>query len=342
MTQSFTQAQPNRIEIEARIVRRLQHLDDDLLRKLDQIAGEAEEISLRRSGAQVHTPPPSSTEPADARTHLSRRQLITRLALGGSALAAVGYLVTREPEPAPTESPAVGAGLEILLSLYEMMDRVGLDRLVASALVVLGFSLNGLHTAATALRSALDFVAGMVDRFESAVPQILSGLQAVDEVLDTLQGYLDQFEALIDDVLEEAEPLTNAVDRFVENILSLLPFGMGERIQQALQIMGDMIGLLPLAIGTLGEGLLSPIRTWFPTGEAEDMRALLFTPIRSEILQPTAQLLDDLIAFTQRWDEELVQPVEESLAQREAIRTQIVAYKERIGITFDAPPAHPL
>ncbi len=345
MTQSTSYTQDERSGVEARIVGRLRHLDDDMLHKLDQIAEDAESISLRRAGSQPHTSSPTPMETPTPSARLSRRQVLTRLLLGGTAVAATGYLLTRDNAPdAPSEiarnllgNDEEKSALETLLSLYEIMDQVGLDGLVASALVLLGFSLDGIKGAATALRAAIGFVAGMIDRFESAVPQILSGIQAVDAIIETLQGYMAQLETIINDALAEAAPLTAAVDKFVDSLLALLPFGIGERIRAGLETMGAVVGLLPQAVQAVGDGLLSPMRTWFPTGDAEDMRALLFTPIRAEVLIPTAQLLDDLIAFAERWDDDLAQPVQASLAQRQEIRGQIAMYKERIGVSFDVP-----
>jgi hypothetical protein len=266
---------------------------------------------------------------------VTRRQIITRLIAGGTVLAAAGYAFTRPgalaPDPDSAAEPASEemATLQILLDLYEMMDRVGLDRLLLTALTAMGISVEGLRTGALALRAAVDFIAGVIDRFESIVPQILAGIEAAEGFLKTIDRHIDELERLIGDVLEEAAPLTQAVDRFVQKLLGYLPFGLGERIQQAAQEMAAVIGLLPMGVRVLREQLFSPIRAWFPTDDAADMRALLFAPTRSELLDPARTLLDDLISFADRWDEELSGPIREALAQREEVRTQIAQYRAR-------------
>lgn len=333
---SIHRQQIKRIEIEARIVRRLQRIDDDLLQKLDLITQEAAELSQPqtvRPDLFVETKTPAATPLPDPKpTGLSRRQMLLRLTVGGTALATAGYLVTR-PTAEEDDATVEPSALRLLLDLYEMMDRVGLDRLLASALVALGFSLEALKVGASALRSAVDFVAGALDRFEAAVPDILAGIQAVEALLDNVQGSMDRLETMLNTILDEAAPFTQAVDRFVDRVLDYLPFGIGDRIREAVEIMGSLIGFLPSALGVFRNQLLSPMRTWFPSDNADDMRAVLFTPARAELLDPVRRYLDDVIDFAERWDDELARPVQEALAQREEVRSQIAAYKQRFDLT---------
>lgn len=334
----------HRIELEARIIRRLQQLDYDLLQQLDiatqQAAGLAQEQARVEpagealpAGKDKATVAPATVAPATAAPALTRRQLFTRLAAGGAVLVAAGVAVNR-PQAVGQESESnsageVMAGQQILLDLYETMDRIGLDRLILTALAAMGVSLNGLRLGATALRRTVDLIDGLVERFEAVVPTIVAGIEAVEGFLQTVDGHIADLERLIGNALEEAAPLTEAVDRFFQKLLSYLPFGIGERIQQAAQEMAAAVNLLPRGARLLRQQIVSPLRTWFPVDEAADMRAVLFAPARRDLLAPARTLLDDLVAFSARWEEELQTPIAEAVARRDEIRSQIAEYKAR-------------
>ncbi|MBX3000583.1 MAG: hypothetical protein KF893_18835 [Caldilineaceae bacterium] len=325
--------QPLRIELEAQIVRRLQRMDYDLLVELEAATQRAESISLQRviaatkpEEANVDVAPPSA---------LTRRQLLTRLAIGGSVLATAGYAATRLERPVEERDEGMRsemAHLHTLLSLYEMMDRVGLDRLITTALAALGFSISGLRLGATAVRGAVEFITALINRFDAAVPQILAGIEVAEGFLQAIDRHLNELERLIGEVMQEAAPLTQAVDRFVQELLGYLPFGIGDRIRRTIQEMAALVGLLPAGLGALRSGLFSPIRAWFPAEEGADLRAQLFTPARAELLEPTRALLNDLIQFADRWDSEMAGPVEAALAQRAEVRSQIVAYQQQLDL----------
>jgi hypothetical protein len=324
-------APPLRIELEAQIVRRLQRMDYDLLVELEAATQRAESTSVQRT--MTPTKPDEVAVDVTPSSALTRRQILTRLAVGGSVLATVGYVATRPERAAENTDEGVRgemARLQTILSLYEMMDRVGLDRLMTTALAALGFSITGLRLGAVAIRGAVDFITAVIDRFEAAVPQILAGIDVAEGLLQTIDRHLSELERLIGEVMQETAPLTQAVDRFVQELLGYLPFGIGDRIRRTIQEMAALVGLLPVGLRTLRTGLFAPIRAWFPVEEDADLRAQLFTPARAELLEPTHALLNDLIQFADRWESEMAGPVEAAIAQRAEVRDQILAYHQQL------------
>jgi hypothetical protein len=331
-----------RIELEARIVRRLQRLDLEMLQQLDAATAHAEQVSFRQP-SQAPTPVAdvAATPPASGMT---RRQALLRVVVGGTALAVAGSLAAL-PESAGTEvadSPGATpenreersqvAALQTLLTLYEMMDRVGLDRLIITAILAIGFSVEGLKGGATALRNGLDLISTLLDRFEAVVPRIIAGIQAAEEVVQTVNRQIQRLEEMFGAVLQETAPFTEAVDQFVQTLLGYLPFGIGERISKTLQGMGEVVGFLPATARLLGDQLLTPMRTWFPKEGEGDLRTALFAPTRTEVLEPARSLLDNVVYLAEQWNQELSKPIEDAVAQRHAVRLQIAEYKREHNI----------
>jgi hypothetical protein len=351
-----SQVNLQRIEIEARIVRRLQRLDLESLQQLDAATKEAEVASFGQQSEAVNSVSDEvSDEVADEVADkgavvlppkgITRRQALLRVVAGGTAVATAGYLATRPDtgnidralnDPENRVERGQVAALQTLLTLYEMMDRVGLDRLIISAILAIGFSVEGLRGGATALRAGLNLISSLLDRFEAAAPRIIAGIQAAEEVVQTVNRQMQRLEDLMGAVLQETAPFTEAVDQFVQTLLGYLPFGIGDRIRNTIQGMGEVVGFLPATARLLGEQLLVPMRAWFPKeGEGDndgDVRTALFTPTRTQVLDPARNMLDHIVNFAEQWNAELAQPLEKAVAQRHAVRLQIADYKREHSI----------
>jgi hypothetical protein len=339
-----SQVNLQRIEIEARIVRRLQRLDLESLQQLDVTTKEAELANFGQRSEAVNSVADEVVDNgavAPPTRGITRRQALLRVVVGGTALATAGYLATRPDtgitdrsldDPENWAERGQIAALQTLLTLYEMMDRVGLDRLIISAILAIGFSVEGLRGGATALRAGLDLISSLLDRFEAAAPRIIAGIQAAEEVVQTVNRQMQRLEELMGAVLQETAPFTETVDQFVQTLLGYLPFGIGDRIRNTIQGMGEVVGFLPATARLLGEQLLVPMRAWFPKEGDGDVRTALFTPTRTQVLDPARNMLDHVIHFAEQWNAELAHPLEEAVAQRHAVRLQIADYKREHNI----------
>jgi hypothetical protein len=179
------------------------------------------------------------------------------------------------------------------------------------------------------LRGGINLITAMLDRFEAAAPKILAGIQAAEELIQMANRQMKQLEDLLGAVLQEAAPFTEAVDLFVQTILDYMPFGIGERIRRAVQAMGEVLGFLPATVRLVNEHLLSPLRIWFPQESEDGVRTALFEPTRTQVLAPARSLLNGVVHLAEQWEEEFAQPVEEAVAQHQAIRQQISDYKRQ-------------
>src|SRR5690606_23069645 len=102
------------------------------------------------------------------------------------------------------------------------------------------------------------FIGGILDRFEAAVPHVLAGIKAVEDLVQTMERHVKRLGDLLGEVVDGAAPITDALDRFVKELLGYLPFGIGDRIQQVVQEMSDLIALLPAGVQLVSERLISP------------------------------------------------------------------------------------
>lgn len=322
-----------REELMERIAARLAELDEETLRELDVRTEEALTGLPRIASPVVLTPLP---EP------ISRRELLVGLVAGGAALAgssvAAGVWagnrgVAVGKAAGKAEALVEVARLRDLLNLYERLENVGLDDIVTAAMSAVGAALRGLEAGVKLLRDGIQLVDEVLARFEALAPLLRSGLRIVEGLVHAIAERLEALRALVSEILGRAEPLADGLGGLFSNLLDLLPLGVGERIRAVLTNIQELFGKLPGMIEAFQTWLFGPLRAdWFPEEEGTGIEFSLFGPIRSRLLQPLASFLDDVVRVLDRWESEMVGPVQTALDQRQAIRQEISQYRRDHGL----------
>lgn len=272
---------------------------------------------------------------------ISRRQLLVGAAAGGAALVSTnlatglvaGSLGTRAGQAvAQLETEAELIKLRGLLALYENLEQVGIDALLSTGMAALALSLGGLEAGITALEKGVDLVDEGVSALERSFPTIRSGLTIVESLVAGLERRVRRLQDVMAEVQEMVSPLSDAVGSFFSSLVERIP-GVGPSIIDALDRISELVGSLPDAIGEIRTGLLEPLREeWFTDDEERGLKGRLFNPLQESLLEPLEDFLSDLADAVDTWETQLVDPLEDALAQRKAMKKQIADYKEREGI----------
>jgi hypothetical protein len=272
---------------------------------------------------------------------ISRRQLLVGAAAGGVALVSTnlatglvaGSLGTRAGQAvAQLESEAELIKLRGLLALYENLEQVGIDALLSTGMAALSLSLGGLETGITALETGVDLIDDGVSALERSFPTIRSGLTVVEGLVAGLERRVRRLQDVMAEVQEMVSPLSDAVGSFFSSLVERIP-GVGPSIIGALDRISELVGSLPDAIGNVRTSLLEPLREeWFTDEEETGLKGRLFNPLQESLLEPLEDFLGDLADAVDTWETQLVDPLEDALTQRRAIKQQIADYKEREAI----------
>lgn len=322
-----------REELVERITTRLAELDEETLRELDARTEEALIGVPRIASPVVLTPLP---EP------ISRRELLVGLVAGGAVLAgssvAAGVWAGNRGVAAGRAAAQAEAVLEItrlrdLLNLYEDLEQVGLDDIVAAAMSAVGAALRGLGAGVGLLRDGIQAVDEALARFEDLVPVLRSGLSRVEELVRAIGERLEALRVAVSDVLGRAEPLAEGLAGLFTELLDSLPFGIGERVREVVTHIQELLGNLLGMIEAFHTSLFGPLRgDWVPEGRGNGIEASLFAPARRQLLEPLGGFLDDVGEVLDRWEAEMVQPVQAALDQRQTIRREISQYRRDHGL----------
>jgi hypothetical protein len=310
-----------------RITARLADVDDDTLREIDLMSqlGSVEAPPIARPA--VLTPLPAQ---------LSRRELLVGLVTGGAAVAGTGVVagwagLSRGRQQGIVEGRAAVeaelAKVRGLLTLYEALENVGLDDILAAGLAAVGRLLGGLAAGAGALRDAIAAIDSALTRFEASLPTVRQGLATVQRLIDDLLKQLDALRLLLAQTTQRIQPLGDALGGFLSGVLEHLPFGVGDRTRQVFDALGKLISTLPEMLRAMINGLLTPLADWFPAEGAGGVEAGLFTPLRQSLLARLSQYLDDAATLFDQWEVRLAGPAQKALAERAHVRQQIADYR---------------
>jgi hypothetical protein len=234
---------------------------------------------------------------------------------------------------AELEAQAELIKLRGLLTLYENLERVGIDALLSTGIAALTISLDGLEVGILVLQNAVILVDKGVAAFENAFPTIRSGLSLVENLVTSVENRVTQVQELMSEVQEVVSPLSDALGSFFSSLVERIP-GVGPTIVDALDRISELVGSLPQIISQIRRGLLEPLREhWFTDDEETGLKGRLLNPLQENLLEPLEDFLGDVADAIDEWQKELINPVEKALTQREVIRQQIVGYKQREEIT---------
>lgn len=272
---------------------------------------------------------------------INRRQFLVGVGAGGAALVSTnlatglvaGSLGTRAGQAvAQMESEVELVKLRGLLALYENLERVGIDALLSAGVVALTASLEGLEAGITVLENGVGLVDAGVTAFEGSFSTVRRGLILVESLVTSLEGRVERLQELMGEVQEIVAPLSDAVGSFFSSLVERIP-GVGPSILDALDRISQLVGSLPDALSEVRSRVLQPLREdWFTDDEESGLKGRLLNPLQEKLLGPLETHLADLADAIDEWQGQLIDPVEEALTEREAIRRQIVDYKTREGI----------
>jgi len=306
------------------IVRRLNALDDQTLLHLAETAREPE----ARPEAVAET----------IEQTVSRRRFMMALLSGGAVATTAGAVAawqwgTQNSGLLLAQVRQLTDEIERLLGLlglYQKLDEVPIDDLALSGLKIVGTSLGLTAGVARLVRDGAQIVEDALRRFESSFPRIRDSLTWLEGVLQDLSGKLRLLEDAIGRALDQVSQITDALGAFFDTLLSLLPFGMGEKAREVLDRINDLISSIPQLIENLNLNILIPLREeWFSDDKNKGLRAWLIDPLIMRLLDPIEDLMDSMADLNTSWDRDLNQPVTETVRQRAVVRQEITDYKVR-------------
>jgi hypothetical protein len=265
---------------------------------------------------------------------LTRRQLITSAAAGGAALVVTGLGGAAAGRAMTTAQYEIElTKLRALVALYEQLERVGLDAILATGMNIVRGALDAVKGGVNLLRDGITAVESAIKNFQALLNTLSGAADGAGQVLDDLSTKFHAAEGIVIAVLGTALPLAESIAGFFKSLLDKIPFGIGDDIRRAVGALTDLIRAIPNTIDTVANQLLKPLRdAFFPSSGDPAVKSNLIDPIGKSVLEPLKKLLTDIETLVGHWEKDLTSPVQAALADRQKIREQIAQYKKDNGM----------
>ena len=264
---------------------------------------------------------------------VTRRQLITTAAVGSAALVvgAVGGTAVAGVSRAEAELELIK--LRALVGLYENLEKIGIDAIIATGMNVVRGALDVVKTGVRLARDGVTAVETALKNFQTLLDNLRGAAELATRVLTELSQKFKDAESFVVSMLGTALPLAESIGNFFNALIQKIPFGIGTEIQRAINSLIELVRAIPTTLDTMLNQLLKPLRDlFFPATGSAQVKTNLFDPIINNLLTPLKKLLTDIETLLDKWEKDFTQPVQKALDDRAKIRKQIVAMRNDIGL----------
>jgi hypothetical protein len=218
-----------------------------------------------------------------------------------------------------------------LNGLWQALDDVNLDSIVAGALTLVGSALNTMMEVLAIVQTGI--VAGQtaLTKFIQGIPGARQGIQWLQQRVTALSNDLEWLEGQVEQTVEPAEPFLTVIEEFILWVLDRLPFVSSDDARAGLEAMKTVIGSLPDTVAGINTSVLNPMAAWFGDDKSKSLTGTLVDPLQNQVLTPTKDLTAKVTSFKTTYQEEFASPATAALEQRTQIREQIKSAMARSG-----------
>lgn len=214
-----------------------------------------------------------------------------------------------------------------LIALYEQLEGVDLGLVLEAGLQATGGILNELVERVPGLEEGLAAGQQALDNFEAQIPALEEGRNWLTTQVIRLNELYETAESVLKSVLESAGSFFAMLSQWFEEILSWLPFGMGEKTSRIMTALTNLLNETPPTITGLQGKVVEPLDGWLAGGENMALRQQLLKPMREQVLVPAGAITTTARTTQTIFHSQLVEPVQSQLLTRQMIQESLQQYR---------------
>ena len=219
-----------------------------------------------------------------------------------------------------------------LISLYNQLDGVGLDNVVATGLGVLGGALANLGGPVGLLRDGLDAAHGLLTGFEQTLPDFNGAMAWLGQQVVNIRVALKAVELTAQQAANSTlSGVTAVFGGFVGFVLDHLPFNIGANVRNTLNEVQRLLEGVTAMADQAPEQVLLKISHYVGDGPQGWQQALI-NPLRLNTLTPAGDVLAGVAGASNAFTTSLHQPATAALQQRQALHEQIASFRATHGL----------
>ncbi len=263
---------------------------------------------------------------------MTRRQLLIAAGAGAIGVAATAYGLTQTSDETRAQFDKELSKLRSLIALYEQLDKIGLDNILANGLSMMRGLFDALKLGVKLMRDGVNAAENAWKSFQNTLLALRKTADQIGQMAGDLQKKFQAAERLVVSVIGTALPLAESIGNFFNSLLSKIPF-VGEDLRRAANGLVDLVRAIPALVEAVTAQLLKQLNDLFfqPTGKA-NIEQTLIDPITVNLLDPLKKFLGDLDMLVAKWEKDFVAPVQTALDERRVVRKQIAEYRTQFHV----------
>jgi hypothetical protein len=298
----------------ARIIERLERIDDATLSEIDRLT------------RQAIAAPEENREPVE---ESGRRGFLKALAAGGVLVVTTGGLAAWQLGFGRVKTVEEEAeAFRQLADLYQEMDSADLDGQLAANLEVMSRLLSDARAAAATLDAGTATGRSALEDFQSQFPRLQAAFQWLERATGTMSQRILALENSINEYLGLTGPLQETVGAFLSGVLDELSALAPEPLRDGLERTGEILSSLPELLEGVYTRIIEPMADWFSPQPTAGLNGSLVEPLVTDVLEPADELVAEFDRLTAAW-EERAETIRQVLEEREEIRARIHQVRQR-------------
>lgn len=218
-----------------------------------------------------------------------------------------------------------------LLALYEQLEQVDVSAVVQGGISAVSDSLTNLLNGVPGLDEGITISQQALTDLENHIPLVENGRIWLAAQVTKLQTYFNGIQSLLETAVDTVGPFLQMLNTWFQDVLSWLPFGMGDKAAQIAQSITDLLTETPPTISGLTTNIAQPLDVWLARDETQTtvLHKTLITPLRQNLLAKTAETVAHIQTTQTTYQTELVAKVETAVSTRQQIHDLVIQYRQK-------------
>jgi hypothetical protein len=221
--------------------------------------------------------------------------------------------------------------LQTLVKLYEQLEKIGLDNILATGLSMMRGVFDALRAGVRLVRDGITVAENAWKNFQAMLALLRTTADRVGQMANELASKFRLAEGFVIGVIGAALPLAESIAGFFNSLLQKIPF-VGEDIKRAANGLVEVIRSIPAFVETVTTQLIKQINDLFLQGNTSSINTTLMDPLSKNLLEPLKNFLTDVENAIAQLEKSFIMPVQSALDERKAVRKQIAEYRQQFNV----------
>jgi hypothetical protein len=216
-----------------------------------------------------------------------------------------------------------------LVALYEQLEAIDLESVLDSGIITVEETFDDLLLQVPMVQEGLASGREALIGLESQIPSLESGRLWLVGQFDILGTHLDDLEMTLKAAIKTAGPILHQLGQWFEDILKWLPFGIGDKAGSTMDSLSQVLQDILQTKEDLPDQIAGPLANLLDKeGDKTAIERNLINPLREDLINPTAQAMEQTRSLGAMFKADLVAPFTSVVEERNTIIALIADYRQ--------------